>query len=263
MELLNKKMKRPFQKRDIKSNISMVENEGKRTINGFIPYNSRSVYMGFYEEITPTAFNKTLRDGADVKALFDHDSSKLLGRVKNQSLRLESRDDGLYIECDLPETSYANDAYILIRDGYCNTMSFGFEIINEDYAIENGREVHYLREVKLEEVSFGVTFPAYEGTNSMARNIRNINLESLSNTLEKEEFTEEDLTFIQDTIDQLKALLPSTPDESTEESQTEEPVEESTDTEVVDNTSATEEDEQFMERIMDELKSILGDTTNG
>ena len=253
-------MKRPFQKRDIKSNISMVENEGKRTINGFIPYNSRSVYMGFYEEITPTAFNKTLKDGADVKALFDHDSSKILGRVKNDSLRLESREDGLHIECDLPETSYAADVYNLIRDGYCNTMSFGFEIINEDYSIENGREVHYLREVKLEEVSFGVTFPAYEGTDSMARNIRNINLENLSNTLEKEELTEEDLTFIQETIDQLKALLPA------EESQEEERVDEEpdaepeTDTEVVDDTSATDEEErQFMERMLSELKTILGE----
>lgn len=252
-------MKRPFQKRDIKSNISMVENEGKRTIFGFIPYNSRSVYMGFYEEITPTAFNKTLRDGADVKALFDHDSSKLLGRVKNSTLRLESREDGLHVECDLPDTTYANDVYTLIRDGYCNTMSFGFQIINEDYAIENGREIHYLREVKLEEVSFGVTFPAYEGTDSMARNIRNIDLENLSNTLEKEELSEDDLSFLQETIDKLKELIPSSEEESEEETTEEQPAENPADTEVANDTSAAEDDEQFIERVLNELKSILGE----
>lgn len=249
-------MKRAFQKRDIKSNIEMKENEGKRTITGFIPYNSRSVYMGFYEEITPTAFNKTLKDGADVRALFNHDDGKLLGRVKNNSLRLESREDGLHIECDLPDTTYANDVYQLIRENYCTTMSFGFQIINEDYAVENGREVHYLREVKLEEVSFGVTFPAYEGTSSMTRNI---NLENLGNILEKEELSEEDLTSIQDYINQLKALLPV--EEEAREEEESEPEEQPTDTEVVDDTSATEEEEerQFIEIMLAELKNILGD----
>ena len=152
--------------------------DGKRVIEGLIPYNSRSEWMGFYEYITPSAFTKTLKDGADVRALWNHDTTKLLGRVKNGSLRLRSEEDGLHIECDLPDTSYAEDVYNLIRGGYNNGLSFGFSIIQERCELEEeeGRsvEVHYLLETRLFEVSFCVSFPAYEATESEARSLRSI-----------------------------------------------------------------------------------------
>ena len=238
-------MKREFQKREITSIPSIREDGGKRTIVGFIPYNSRSQYMGFYEYIMPTAFNKTLADQADVRALMNHDTSKLLGRVKNGSLKLESREDGLYIECQLPETSYADDAYNLIRDGLNTGLSFGFNIINEDYGIEDGVEVHYLREVKLEEVSFCVSFPAYEETNSVARNVRGINITDLEQTLEKEQFEEQDYSRIQNYIDQLRELLPQS-----------EPAQKPENTEAAKSTSAAEEREQFYSEILKELRKL-------
>lgn len=161
--------------------------EEKRVIEGLIPYNSRSEDMGFFEYIAPTAFNKTLADKADVRALWNHDTTKLLGRVSNGSLQLESREDGLHCVCTLPDTSYAEDVYKLIRDGYNPGMSFGFNIINQDEKVEEGREIHTLREVRLFEVSFGVSFPAYEETKANARCVRGIDLDDLAEAIEKED----------------------------------------------------------------------------
>ena len=192
-------MAKEIQKRELKLNeISVREEEGRRIIEGLIPYNQRSEWMGFYEYITPTAFNKTLADGADVRAFMNHDTNKLLGRVKNNSLRLRSDEFGLHIECDLPQTSYAEDVYNLIRGGYNTGLSFGFSTIQDrwEQKEEDGVMVPvcYLLEVRLYEVSFCVSFPAYEGTSSEARNVRsiladfkNIKVEDLSDE-EREEY---------------------------------------------------------------------------
>ena len=174
-------MKKDIQTREIKVNDLQIREleDGKKVIEGLIPYNSRSEWMGWYEYIAPTAFNKTLADGADVRALWNHDTTKLLGRVKNKSLRLTSDEIGLHIECDLPDTQYARDVYNLIKDGYNNGLSFGFTVVQdrwEEQEDENGVRfpVCTLLEVRLYEVSFCVSFPAYEGTNSEARSIRSI-----------------------------------------------------------------------------------------
>ena len=169
-----------IQKRELTmSDVQIRELEdGKKVIEGMIPYNQRSEWMGFYEYITPSAFTKTLNDGADVRAFMNHDSNKLLGRVKNNSLRLRSDEFGLHVECELPDTEYARDVYNLINGGYNTGMSFGFSTIKDRWEEkeEDGRivPVCYLLEVRLYEVSFCVSFPAYEGTTSEARNIRTI-----------------------------------------------------------------------------------------
>lgn len=185
-----------IQRRELKiTDVTTREAEnGKRMIEGMIPYNQRSEYMGFYEFITPSAFNKTLADGADVRAFQNHDTTRLLGRVKNGSLRLRSDEFGLHIECDLPDTSYGEDVYNLIRDGYNTGMSFGFTTLQDRWEQQEieGRmvDVCYLLEVRLYEVSFCVSFPAYEATNSQARNIRSI-IDDI-NAIKPEDLSEDD-----------------------------------------------------------------------
>ena len=242
------KKKREIQFRDFK-NISITSNEteGKKVISGFLPYNKRSVNMGFYEYLCNGCMNKTLSDGADVRALINHDSSQLIGRVSNGSLKLESREDGLYAECTLPSTSYADDLYTLIAGGYNTNLSFGFNIIKEDYGYEEGVETHYLREIALIEISWGVSFPAYEST--QATIVRGINLEDLGGTLAKEELSNEDIDKVKKTIEQLNSLLPK-----------EEPVKETENNSAVEkNTESVDEDLQFMNEVMGKLKTILSE----
>ena len=212
-------MSKEMQTREIKvTDLQIRELEdGKRVIEGLIPYNSRSEWMGFYEYITPTPFNKTIADGSDVRALWNHDTTKLLGRVKNGSLRLRSEDDGLHMECDLPKTSYAEDVYNLIREGYNTGMSFGFTTIQdkwEEQVDETGRAVPvcYLIEVRLFEVSFCVAFPAYEATGSEARNIRSI-LDEIK-AIKPETLSEEDRQALDNT---LRELLPNVEEPAPEE----------------------------------------------
>lgn len=205
-------MAKDFQTREFKNaNVQIRESQdGKRTIEGLIPYNKRSEDMGFYEYIAPSAFKKTLSDGADVRALWNHDSAKLLGRVKNQSLRLSSDDEGLNIECDLPNTSYAEDVYNLIRDGYNTGMSFGFVTIKDKWDEEevDGRVVTvcHLLEVRLIEVSFCVSFPAYPDTNSEARSIRSI-LDDIKK-IKKEDLSTEERDAINDSLRELTETAP-------------------------------------------------------
>ncbi len=211
---------------------------GKRVLTGLIPFNQRSEWMGFFEYIAPSAFNKTLADGADVRALWNHDDSKLLGRVKNGSLRLVAQEDGLHIECDLPETTYADDVYNLVRSGYNNGMSFGFNVVNDvwEQKEEDGRvcDVRTLLEVRLFEVSFAVTFPAYEGTDSATRSVRSL-IDSLKK-LDLKNLSEEERTELENT---LKEIMP--------EEEKPVPVE---DKEAGDPTSLTESQEAQLEAFM-------------
>ena len=217
-----------IQKREMKmSEVQIRELEdGKKVIEGMIPYNQRSEWMGFYEYITPSAFTKTLNDGADVRAFMNHDTNKLLGRVKNNSLRLRSDEFGLHIECELPETEYARDVYNLINGGYNTGMSFGFSTVQDRWEEkeEDGRTVPvcYLLEVRLYEVSFCVSFPAYEGTSSEARNIRTI-LDEIKNydltTLTDDERKEYETTIRELSKDSKPVDNPITPAETITEAE--------------------------------------------
>lgn len=235
-----------IQTREIKAKdlqIRELEN-GKKVIEGLIPYNQRSEWMGWYEYIAPTAFNKTLADGADVRALWNHDTTKLLGRVKNGSLRLTSDEDGLHIECDLPDTQYARDVYNLIKDGYNNGLSFGFTVIQdrwEEQEDENGIRfpVCTLLEVRLFEVSFCVSFPAYEGTDSKARSIRSI-LDDIKK-INPAELSEEEREEINNS---LRELMPEPAPAAVGN------------TEAVNNTSADAEQEKQLDEYLAELKSM-------
>ncbi len=149
----------------IKSSFEKREQEGKKSIIGFIPFNVISDDMGFTEIITDTAFNKTIADGANVFALSNHDSSRVLGSTRAGTMRMTKAADGLTCEVDLPNTQYAADLWEIINRGDVTTMSFGFYPVKYEIDEEGN---YLLREVKLFEVSFGVTFPAYPATNSAA-----------------------------------------------------------------------------------------------
>jgi len=145
------------------------EGEAGRVLFGLIPYLSRSENMGgFIEVIAPSAFAHTLADGADVKCLIDHDSAKIVARVKNDTLKLTSENDGLHFEVTLNDTSYANDLYENVRTGIITSMSFGFITLIDDWDYTTEPATRTLKDVKLIEVSF-VVFPAYPETQTQAR----------------------------------------------------------------------------------------------
>lgn len=125
-------------------------------------FNQRSEDMGFIEIIKPGAFTKTIRE-ADVRALFNHDASIVLGRNRSGTLTLAEDEKGLRVEIKPPNTTAARDVLELIDRGDVDQMSIGFRTIKDCFRTENDKTIRELAEVQLFDVS-PVTFPAYPKT---------------------------------------------------------------------------------------------------
>jgi HK97 family phage prohead protease len=222
MSIKQKKRSIIFKNLEIRS----AEKEGKKHIEGIIPYDSRSVPIwGVTEIIGRTAFNKTLKDNREVRAFWNHNDSFVLGNTKSGTLELEDSEEGLICRCELPNTSYANDLYEIVSRGDVRTMSFGFRPVK--WLDDEGGKVRTLKEVQLDEVSYGVTYAAYQETNSQTymRGFmkRKIDIERINEILEKEERTEEDVKALQETADTLSKLVQENSPQGEEEAARSEP----------------------------------------
>lgn len=67
---------------------------------------SEVLFCDFIEQFSPNAFAETLKENKDVRALFEHDYSKLLRRTSSGTLKLEQDKIGLRFELVPPDTSY-------------------------------------------------------------------------------------------------------------------------------------------------------------
>jgi hypothetical protein len=138
--------------------------DGSRSIKGVAaPFNKKSVDLGgFIEIIAPGAFKRTLTANPDVLCLRQHDPAYLLGRTKSHTLSLRETKRGLEFECQLPNTSQANDVIESINRGDLDAMSFGFNVApdGDDWQHVDGQLIRTLLDVDLGEISV-VSFPAY------------------------------------------------------------------------------------------------------
>ncbi len=124
----------------------------------------------FREVIMPEAFDSALERGDDVRALVDHDPSKIIGRTKAGTLTLSVDSKGLRVKIDPPNTSVGRDIVENIRNGNVDGMSFGFDTLSDDWRMEDGEELRELRDLKLFDAS-PVTFPAYPQTDVAVRSL--------------------------------------------------------------------------------------------
>lgn len=132
---------------------------------------------GFYEEIAPGSFTKTLAEG-DARMLIDHNSYYVVSRASADTLSLAQDKVGLAVDSALDtDLTYVNDLMANLNNGNITGMSFGFYVVKDDWTTEtvetkDGQsvevEVRTILEVRLVEVS-AVTFPAYEETDAGLR----------------------------------------------------------------------------------------------
>ncbi len=132
---------------------------------------------GFYEEVAPGAFTKTIAEG-DARMLIDHDSYYVVSRVSAGTLDLAADKIGLAVDSALDtELTYVNDLKANLRNKNVTGMSFGFYVVKDEWFTEtvetsDGQtaevEVRRILEVRLIEVS-SCTFPAYEQTDAGLR----------------------------------------------------------------------------------------------
>ena len=120
----------------------------------------------YWEVVDRNAFDET--DMSDVIMQYDH-RGRVFARTRNNTLKVNPDDEGLFIEADLGGTEIGRELYEEIRGGYTDRMSFGFTVtgeLEEREKDENGI-VKFTRHItkvgKLYDVS-AVSIPANDGT---------------------------------------------------------------------------------------------------
>src|SRR5579863_6629646 len=90
------------------------------------PFNSLSQDLGgFREVIKPGAFDRSLKDKADVVGLVNHNPDQMFGRSgKNMTLSCDK--NGLRFKAEVPNTQVGNDLHENVRMGLLEKCSFGF-----------------------------------------------------------------------------------------------------------------------------------------
>lgn len=116
---------------------------------------------GWMEIIERGATSKSIKDGADVRLLYDH-GGIALARTASGTMRLISDDMGMMVDADLdPASPYAQSVRSAVLRGDVDQMSFAFRVTrqdwNEDYTERR------IKEVQLFDASL-VTYPASEAT---------------------------------------------------------------------------------------------------
>lgn len=136
------------------------------------PYNKKTKIAGvFTEQVAKGAFARSLREGADVCCLFNHDPSRILGRTKSGTLTLTDSPEGLRFRCELDKSSQSHrDIYASVKRGDTSECSFAFTVPKGGDEWDGDQRT--LRDVNLLDVSV-VTSPAYPGTSADARSSSN------------------------------------------------------------------------------------------
>src|SRR5258706_5732586 len=123
---------------------------------------SKELIPGFVEVVNPGAFRAALTGKTEVRALIDHEPSKILGRTGNGTLRLSEDQRGLKVEIDVPDVSYGRDILTLVQRKDVRGMSFGFKVPpgGEQFRSDGKLTVRTLTNIDLREVTV-TSIPAY------------------------------------------------------------------------------------------------------
>lgn len=204
------------EQRSFKATELRVEGDQIPTIKGYpAVFNVMSENLGYFREIVrPGAFKKTINDGADIRALFNHNPNFVIARTKSNTLKHTEDDKGLFIEAAPPDATWARDLVSSIKRGDINQMSFSFETVKDRWGTENGERIRELFEVRLFDVSV-VTYPAYPQTSVSARSIlteHGIEFDAIAGILFRSkhgsEINKSDHEIINRSIEILKQFLP-------------------------------------------------------
>ncbi|HEM2900884.1 HK97 family phage prohead protease [Streptococcus suis] len=136
----------------------------------FIKFDEETeLWPGYFEVIKREGVEKAIKD-ADIRALFNHDHSLVLGRTGNETVRLGVDDVGLFgdiiINKDDPQ---AVGAYARVQRGDVIGCSFGFFPIKiNTVERDDGTYLDTILDLEIFEVS-PCTFPAYPQTEIAAR----------------------------------------------------------------------------------------------
>lgn len=161
---------------------SSTSDESKMIVEGIaVVFDQPTVLFEYEDEYGNTVqikevIEKGALDHADASDCFfkyNHSNHVMaMARVKNNTLKLEIRDEGLHIRAELADTTAGRDLYTLVKRGDIDKMSFAFNIDKEEFdQAENMFRVKAIS--KLWDVA-PVNVPAYEGTSIYARRLEDV-----------------------------------------------------------------------------------------
>lgn len=157
--------------RQVRESRLAVGHDARRLTGYAIVFDALSLDLGGFREIMhPDAVNRTLTNALDVRALIDHDTSRVLGRTRAGTLRLTKDAHGLRADIDPPNTTAARDLLESVSRGDISGMSFGFKVLEDDWSLEAGQPVRTVMDMEIREVSI-VSFPAYPQTEVAHRSL--------------------------------------------------------------------------------------------
>lgn len=188
---------------------------------------------GFREQVSPTAFNKTLKDHPDIRGMFNHDPNFLLGRTKSETMRLSVDERALNYEIDIDrDDSQAMSVAAKIRRGDVDGSSMAFMAVKDTWEEEKDssgkvtRISRTLEEVRLIETG-PVVFPASPTTSVKVRSAfygsgARIDYEHLASIIVKRQsgmpLLPDDERVLKDAIDSLRSMIDADPLEAPETS---------------------------------------------
>jgi HK97 family phage prohead protease len=182
LALRGERVEKGIERRQALQDLEIREEGNGMTLRGYAAvFNSPSQPLPFIETIQQGAFRDSLKSRNDIKLLWNHDTSVVLGSTRAGTLRLIEDDRGLLLEADLPSTQAGKDAVISIQRGDVTGFSFGFRVpAGGDVWTDATQRV--LKRVNVHEVSVGVAFPAYSGTDGTAtvRSLSDLNSKIVS-----------------------------------------------------------------------------------
>lgn len=156
-----------------------IRSEGNSSvISGYAAlYDSLSEDLGgFRELIEPGAFAPALAGEPDIRALFNHDTSMVLGRTTSNTLTIGEDDQGLRFSVDIPDVSYARDLHTSVSRGDISGASFAFRVGPDDYdlSFEGDEIIRRIRRIPVVYEVSVVTNPAYPETEVSARSLKSL-----------------------------------------------------------------------------------------
>lgn len=151
-------------------NVEMRRSEDQPILEGHAAVFDTVADLGFFtESIKPGAFRNAIDEKQDVRALVDHEPSRIIARTKNGTLRLSEDKVGLKVEIEPNmDTQEGRDIVARIERGDVDQMSFGFVTVEDEWRMLDGKHHRDLIQADLFDVS-PVTFPAFSETDVAVR----------------------------------------------------------------------------------------------
>ncbi len=128
------------------------------------------LYSDCKERIMPTAFDRAIREGQDVRALFNHDPNCLLGRRSAGTMKCSADKRGFLYEIVPGDTSIARDVCQHVKRGDVTGSSFSFRVVKQMFATEGDMDIREVHDVDVYDAG-PVVFPAYDATTAGMRSI--------------------------------------------------------------------------------------------